>query len=180
MNEMIKNESSGQKTKRHVPKLAIIIGSVLIVVVLVVAVYFVPEFIKNKTLNNGICGDYTCTEVSVTGIGEEEYGDKAEAFLTLTYVGTDITVYSNGLIDDFYDNYSPKMKFSGSLFDFPHAMCIEYDVSGSQPEDVFIIGADYYNKDRNGEESDFIYLHISTDDMPEGRYAYELKFEKVD
>lgn len=68
------------------------------------------------------------------------------------------------------------MKYSGSLFNFPHAMCIEYDLIGSQPEDVYIIGADYYNKDRNEEESNSIYLRISTDDMPEGRYAYELKF----
>ncbi len=180
MEEIIKNEDNVQKAKHSIPKWVIIVGCVLIVCVLIAAIYFVPEYIKNKTFNNGICGDYTCTDVSFTSLGEDVYGDKAEAVVTLSLVGKNITVYSDGQIDDLYENYSPKMKYSGSLFGFPHAMCIEYELTGSQPEDNYILRADYYNKDRNETESDLIYLSISTDDMPEGRSAYTLKFEKVD
>lgn len=96
-----------QKAKLRIPKWVIIVVCVLIVSVLIVAIYFVPEYIKNKTFNNGICGDYTCTDVYVTSQGEDVYGDKAESVLTLSYVGTNITVYSDGQMDDFYENYTP-------------------------------------------------------------------------
>lgn len=183
----VKSEVDGKKKKSPKKIIALSVAGLLILGIITVLI-FLPNYIKNKTFHNGICGTYYCTDTLVTFAARN--AGYSESGVDDVFLGQSIKINENGVlsglsildIDDFQLTYP-----LDQYFDFADSYILyepeeEYERYGIVIDD-FGVYQIYFSK-RGSQISagknaatDCIELYICVNDV-NADFAFKLTFEK--
>lgn len=182
----VKSEFDGKK-KRPVKKIIALSVAGPLVVGIITVLIFLPNYIKNKTFDNGISGTYYCTNTLVTFPAENEGYSKSgvdEAFL-----GHSIKISEDGILSglEILDIYDCQLTYPEKYFNLDDSYILykpeeEYERVGFYIDDFGIYSV-YFSKRGSqisagkNAQTDRIELYICTNDV-NANFAFQLTFEK--
>ncbi|MGN0592209.1 MAG: hypothetical protein ACI4JQ_03050 [Ruminococcus sp.] len=182
---LVRNEVKGKK--KPIIKIIVISLSVLILAALVFTLIYLPNYIKNKTFNNGIQGKYYCTDTLVTLAARAE--GYSESACDDYFIGKSITIDENGILSGLVILDDCQLKFADDYFSFDKSYILykpedEYKGNGGSPDDFFVHSVDFHKKGSQVSadkyaETDQIELYIAVDDV-NANFAFVLTLEKLE
>lgn len=185
----IKTENIG-KTKKSKLKKIVIAVLLLVFLGIITVLVFLPNFIKNKTFNNGIQGTYYCSDVMVKHKAEEL--GYSESRLNDLLIGQEIKIDEYGVLSGLIlleDDYDSHLKFDSSYYFDLSDNYIRYLPKTPYEEQGFLTLPDfgivevYFSKQGSQiaadtyASEDMIELYIAANDV-NAESAFILRFEK--
>lgn len=182
----VKSVFDGKKKSPVKKIIALTVAGILVLGIIYVLI-FLPNYIKNKTFDNGISGTYYCTDTLVTFAARNE--GYSESGADEVFLGHSIKISEDGVLSglSILDIDDCQLTYSEKYFNLDDSYILykpeeEYERVGFYIDDFGIYSV-YFSKRGSqisagkNAETDRIELYICTNDV-NANYAFTLTFEK--